>query len=214
MDNRMKKIKYIVVITIFLFLSLMLFRDLFFYQPMLHHLEKRFEKEWGCKVAKRQADFNLLKGSLKLKDTRMITTENAASRWNLSADEIFIQIDYPSLISGNTILNELILDKVIFRQEKKGSSDIKKKDMPAKTITKKVESKHLQKKKDKPSVRRKGTLVRYFLIRDGYFEFYYPNNSEKKGRLKLEHVNLSRKEFFLDRKLDVFFRSLFEPLEP
>jgi hypothetical protein len=209
----MKKIGYILVIAVFLFLSLIFLRNLFIYQPMLHLLEKRFEKKWGCKVAWRKADFNLLKGSLTVKDARIMGPGDAVLRSNLTAHEIFIQVDYPSLISGNTVLNALILDKVIFRQGKKGGSDVKKKDISAKLITKNLESKHPQKTKDKPGNQRKGTLVRYLLIRDGYFEFYYPNSSEKKGRLKLEHVNLSKKEVFLDRKLDVFFLSLFDSLE-
>jgi len=208
----MKKARYIIVIIVFLFLSLILFRNFFLYQPILDHLGNRLEKKWGCKVAKRKADLNLLKGSLTLKDAHIMTPEGAISRWDLKAEEIFIRFDYPSLISGNTIVNELILDKVIFRQGKGGGLDTKKKDISPKIIRKRIE--HLEKKKVKPSGSRKGTLVRYFLVRDGYFEFYCLNSSGKESRLKMEHVNLSGKEIFLGRELAVFFRSLLESLEP
>jgi len=153
-----------------------------------------------------------LKGSLTFKDVHMMTPENVVSRWNLHADEIFIQIDYRSLMSETIIINELIVDKVVFRQEKKKSPDSKRKDNLPKVIRKGGKSKHVQKKKDEPRGPLKAILIRYLLIRDGYFEFYYHKNSGEKGRLQMEHINLSRKEIFLDRKLDVFFRSLFESL--
>jgi len=208
----MKKIRYIVIITIFLVVSLLFFRQFLLYQPILDHLEKRFERKWGCQVTKRKADVNLLKGSLTFKDVHMMTPENVVSRWNLNADEIFIQIDYRSLMSGTIIVNELIVDKVVFRQEKKKRPDSKKKDILPKVIRKEGKNKYVQKKKSRSRGPRKAVLIRYLLIQDGYFEFYYHKNSGEKGRLQMEHINLSRKEIFLGRKLDVFFRSLFESL--
>jgi len=208
----MKKIRYIAIITIFLVVSLLFFRQFLLYQPILDHLEKRFERKWGCQVTKRKADVNLLKGSLTFKDVHMMTPENVVSRWNLNADEIFIQIDYRSLMSGTIIVNELIVDKVVFRQEKKKRPDSKKKDILPKVIRKEGKNKYVQKKKSRSRGPRKAVLIRYLLIQDGYFEFYYHKNSGEKGRLQMEHINLSRKEIFLGRKLDVFFRSLFESL--
>jgi hypothetical protein len=209
----MKKIRYIVVIIVFLFLSLIFLTNIFLYQPILDHLEKRFEKKWGCQVEKRKVELSFLKGSLRFKGIHITPPENAASRWNLSADEIFIQIDYPSLISGNTILDKLTLDKVVFKQNKKEGSDIRRKDILPEIIKKEAKSEHFQKRKAFSRSPRKAILIRYFLIRDGYFEFYYRENSGKEYRLKLEHVNLSKKDLLLGRKLDVFFRSLFEGLE-
>lgn len=208
----MKKIRYIVIITIFLVISLLFFRKFLLYQPILDHFEKRFERKWGCQATMRKADVNLLKGSLTFKDVHMMTPENVVSRWNLHADEIFIQIDYRSLMSETIIINELIVDKVVFRQEKKKSPDSKKKDILPKVIRKEGKNKYVQKKKSRSRDPRKAVLIRYLLIRDGYFEFYYHKNSGEKGRLQMESINLSRKEIFLDRKLDVFFRSLFESL--
>jgi len=208
----MKKIRYIAIITIFLVVSLLFFRQFLLYQPILDHLEKRFERKWGCQVTKRKADVNLLKGSLTFKDVHMMTPENVVSRWNLHADEIFIQIDYRSLMSGTIIVNELIVDKVVFRQEKKKRPDSKKKDILPKVIRKEGKNKYVQKKKSRSRGPRKAVLIRYLLIQDGYFEFYYHKNSGEKGRLQMEHINLSRKEIFLGRKLDVFFRSFFESL--
>lgn len=209
----MKKFISIVVIIVFLFSSAIFLARFFLCQPILDHLEKRFEKKWGCQVTKRKADFSFLKGSLRFKEIHIMTPENAVSGWNLNADEIFIQIDYPSLIGGNTILDKLTLGKVIFRQSKTEGLDIKKKDMQPRIIKKEAERNHFEKKRPFPRSPRKAILVRYFLIRDGYFEFYYSENSGKKGMLKLEHVNLSKKDVLLGRKLDVFFRSLFEGFE-
>lgn len=208
----MKKIQYIAIIFIFLVVSLLFFRQCLLYQPILDHLEKRFERKWGCQVTKRKADVNLLKGSLTFKDVHMMTPENVISRWNLHADQIFIKIDYRSLMSETIIVNKLIVDTVVFRQEKKKSPDSKKKDMLTKGIKKEGKNNYVQKKKSRSRGPRKAVLIKYLLIRDGYFEFYSHTKSGKKGRLQMEHINLSRKEIFLDRKLDVFFRSLFEIL--
>jgi len=208
----MKKIRYIVVIIAFLFLSLIFLGNFFLYEPILDHLEKRFEKKWRCQVEKRKVNFSFLKGSLRFREIHIMAPENAVSRWSLDADEIFIQIDYPSLIRGTTILNKLTLDKVIFRQEKREGSDIKKDILPEK-IKGEAKSKQFKEKKASSRGRRNSILVRHFLMRDGYFEFYYPENSGKKRRLTLEHVSLSKREIFLDRRLDIFFRSLFEGLE-
>jgi len=209
----MKKFMSIVVIIVFLFSSAIFLARFFLCQPILDHLEKRFEKKWGCQVTKRKADFSLLKGSLRFEAIHIMTPENAVSGWNLSADEIFIEIHYPSLISGNTVLHKLTLGKVIFRQRKTEGLDIRRKDMLPEIIKKEVRSKDFQEKRPFPRSPRKTILVRYFSIRDGYFEFYYSENSGKKGMLKLEHVNLSKKDVLLGRKLDVFFRSLFEGFE-
>lgn len=208
----MKKIRYIVVIIAFLFLSLLFLANFFLYEPILDHLEKRFEKKWGCQVEKRKVDFSFLKGSLRFREIHLMAPENAVSRWSLDADEIFIQIDYPSLIRGTTILNKLTLDKVIFMQEKREGSDMKKDILPEK-IKREAKSKQLKEKKASSRGPGNAILGRHFLMRDGYFEFYYPENSGKKRRLKLEHVSLSKREVFLDRRLDIFFRSLFEGLE-
>ena len=64
---------------------------------MVDDLEKRFERKWGCQVTKRKVDLSFVKGSLRFKEIHIMTPKNAVSRWNLNADEIFIQIDYPSL---------------------------------------------------------------------------------------------------------------------
>ena len=208
----MKKIRYIVVISAFLFLSLIFFGAFFLSGSILDHLEKRFEKKWGCQVEKRKVDFSFLKGSLRFMEIHIMAPENAVSRWSLDAEEIFIQIDYPSLIRGTTILNKLRLDKVVFRQKEREGSDIKRDILPEKI---KGEAKSKQSKEKKFSSRgpRNAILVRHFLMRDGYFEFYYPENSGKKRRLTLEHVSLSKRGIFLDRRPAIFFRSLFEGLE-
>ena len=209
----MKKFAYVVGTIVFLFSSAIFLARFFMGEPLVDYLERRFEKKWGCRVTKREADLSLLKGSLRFKEIRIRTPEDAVTRWNLNADEIFIQIDYPSLISGNTILDRLTLDKVIFRQRNTGGLDMKRSDLLPEMIKREVRSEDFQKRKALSRSPRKAILVRYFLMRDGCFEFHYPENSGKKGMLKLEHVNLSRKDVLVGRKLDAFFRSLFEGFE-
>jgi hypothetical protein len=206
----MKKIRYIVIIIVFLSLSLLFFGAFFLSGPILDHLETRFEKKWACQVEKRKADFSLLKGSLRFGQIHITALENAVSRWSLDAEEVFIQIDYPSLIKGTTLLNRLTLDKVFFRQEKREGSDIK--SIVPEIAKREANSKQSTEKKSSRGPRN-AILIRYFLMRDGCFEFYYHENSGKKRRLKLEHVSLSKREIFLDRRLDIFFQSLCDGLE-
>lgn len=204
----MNKIKYIALIALFLLIPLLLFRNSLVYQPILNHLEKRFEKKWDCELDKKSADLNLLKGSLTFIDTRLTTPTNAVSRWTLDIDEIFIQIDYSSIFSSNLIINELILDGLIFSHEQSDSNAPKRDHMTPPMITKQIEKKDLGKGKDK----RKGALVRNLVIRDGYLKFDYLTASGKVIVITAEHVTISRRDIFLGRDLYAFFRSLLEPL--
>ena len=203
----MSKIKYIALIALFLLIPLLLFRNFLIYQPILNHLEKRFEKKWDCELDKKSADLNLLKGSLTFIDTLLTTPTNADSRWTLDVNEIFIQIDYSSIFSSNLIVNELILDGLIFGHEQSDSNAPKRDHMTPPMITKQIE-KGLGKEK----VKRKGALVRNLVIRDGYFRFNYFTASGKASKITVEHVFINRRDVFLGRDLYVFFRSLLEPL--
>ena len=118
----MSKIKYIYPIALFLLISLILFRNSLVYQPILNHLEKRIEKKWNCEIDKKSAELKLLKGSLTLKDTHFTTPTNSFSRWTLDVDEITIHIDHASVFSANLIVNELILDGLIFRHKQSDSN--------------------------------------------------------------------------------------------
>ena len=203
----MSKIKYSALIALFLFTPLLLFRNSLVYQPILNHLEKRFEKKWDCELDKKNADLNLLKGSLTFIDTRMTTPINADSRWILDVNKIFIQIDYSSIFSPNLIINELVLDRLIFSYEQSGSSALKRERMPPAMITKQIE-----KGPGKEKVKRKGALIKHLLIRDGRFEFTFFAGPGKANKVKIEHVSLNKRDIFLGRGLYVFFRSLLEPL--
>jgi hypothetical protein len=208
----MKKRHYILVIAIILVLSVVLFRRLLIYPPILNHFEQRFERKWGCQVTKRRADVDLLKGSLTFKGVHMKTPEKVASRWELHAQEIFMQIDYRSLISGTIILDKLIVDRIVFRQERKKRPDSKKKDLPPHGIKKEGKDRYVDEKKSGLQGPQGELLIRFLLIRDGYFEFSSHADSGEMKKLKMEHINLSRKAIFLGRRLDGFFRTLFESM--
>lgn len=204
----MNKIKYITSIALFLFISLILFRNSLVYQPILNHLEKRVEKKWDCEIERKSADLNLLKGSLTLKDTHLAAPTNADSRWMLDVDEIFIHIDYSTVFSANLILNELILDGLIFMHGESDSNALKREHITLPMISKQIGKKDPGKEK----IKRKGALIKHLLIRDGRFEFNFFSGTVKSNRVKIELVSLNKRDVFLGRKLDVFFRSLLEPL--
>jgi hypothetical protein len=204
----MTKIKYIALIALFLLLSLIFFRKSLVYRPTLNHLEKRFEKKWNCEIDKKSADLNLLKGSLTFKDTHLTTPQNADSRWTLDVDEIFIQIDYSSVFSANLIINELILDRLIFRHDEVDSDALKREHMPPPMTPKQIDKEDLGKEK----VKGKGALVRNLLIRNGYFKFHRLTASGKVSEITVEHLTINRRNIFLGRELYVFFKSLLEPL--
>lgn len=203
----MSKIKYVALIALFLLISLILFRNSLVYQPLLNHLEKRFEKKWNCEIDKKRAELNLLKGSLTFIGTHLTTPTNADSRWTLDADEIFIQIDYSSIASSNLTVNELILDGLIFSHEKSDTYAPKREHIPPPMI-----SRWIEKGLGKENVKRKGALVRNLVIRDGYFKFDYLTASGKVSVITVEHLTINRRDVFLGRDLYAFFRSLLEPL--
>jgi len=204
----MSKIKYIALIAIFLLIFLIFFRNFLVYQPILNHLEKRVEKKWDCEMDKKSADLNLLKGSLTFKDTHLTTPKNTDSRWTLDVDEIFVQIDYSSVFSANLILNELILDRLIFRHEEVDSNDLNRKHMPPPMTPEQIDKKDPGKEK----VKRKGALVKNLLIRDGYFTFNHITASGKASKTTVDRVTINKRDIFLGRELYAFFRSLLEPL--
>ena len=204
----LKKIRYIIIIGMFIALFGLLFRQFLFYQPILNHIEKEFEREWRCQVTRKKGDINLLKGSFTFKDVYMTTPEKGTSKWELHADEIFIKIDYRSLLSEAVVVDEVIIDTVYFRQEKKKSLDRKNKDVSSKISRKQVKNTHFQKKKSRAHDARIRILIRYLLIRNGYFELYSYTKSGKKEKLHIKDITLRRKEIFLGRRLDIFFRAL------
>ncbi len=204
----MSKIRYFALAVLCLLIALIFFRNYFVYRPALNHLEKRFEKKWNCEIDKKSADLNLLKGSLTFKDAHLRAPQNAESRWTLDIDEIFIQIDYSSLFSANLIINELILDGLIFRHEEVERNALKEEHMPPPMTPKQID------KEDpgKGEIKRKGALVRNLLIRNGYFKFHRLTASGRASEITVEHLTINRRDIFLGRELYVFFRSLLEPL--
>lgn len=208
----MKKRHYILIVAIILVLSAVFFRRLLLYPLILNHFEQKFERKWDCQVTKQKADVDLLKGSLTCKDVHMITAEKAASRWELQVNEIFMQIDYPSLMSETIVLDKLIVDRLVFRQEKKKRTDSKKKDLPQHGIKKEDRGRYVDEKKSGPQGPQGELLIRSLLIRDGYFEFSSHADSGEIKKLQMEHISLSRKDIFLGRQLDGFFRTLFESI--
>ena len=142
----------------------------------------------------------------------MMTREKGASKWKLHAGEIFIQIDYRSLLSGNVVVNKLIIDTLDFRQAIEKGMNSKKKDAPHHVIRKEGKNNHVQKNESKSRDTGTKVLIRHLLIRNGYFAFYSHTKSGEKQRLHMEGITLRRKEILLGHRLDVFFRSLIENL--
>jgi hypothetical protein len=206
----MNKIGYIVVIAIFLFFTVFVLRDIVLYEPILNHFHKEIERKWGCKIVRKATDFDLKKGSLRVKDVSMMTHREVFLEWNLRATEIFIQVDYFSLFGRNIILKKLVLDKMSFKQEYIEALDIEKKAMSRAVSEKGDKKEQTQREKDTSE---RTVLVRNLLIKDGSFEFNYLKNSGKKGRFRAQHVNLSKKDVFINSKPTEFFLSLFEGIE-
>jgi len=204
----MSKIKYIALAAVSLLIFLILFRNSLVYQPLLNHLEKRFEKKWECEIEKERVYLSPLKGSLRFTDGHLTTPTNADSRWTLDVDELFIQIDYSSLFSANLIVKELILDGLTFSYEQTGSTVPKRKTVPLPMITKPIDKEGT----GKESLRRKGAHVRNLVIRDGSFTFSYRTGSGKASVITFDNITLQSRDIFLGRDLHAFFRSLLEPL--
>ena len=72
------------------------------------------EENWKCKIGDTRTDFDLLEGTIRSENLHVRTMRNTDISWYLKIKGVSVDVDYSSLIHGNLILNEVILDDVFF----------------------------------------------------------------------------------------------------
>ena len=188
----MRKLKYFIVLIIVLIMASFFVPNSPLLRPFVNHLKSKMEENWKCKIGDTKTDFDLLRGTIRSENLHIRTMKNTDISWDLKIKEVTVDIDYLSLIHGNLILNEVILNDVFFEMDKKASRDI---------IDKKVHTQR-QKTQDKPE---EGILINYLFIR-GSFEANYRHDSVLADSIRVKNVEIRKKDIsFVGTPKDLFF---------
>jgi hypothetical protein len=183
----MRKLKYFIVLIIVVILALFFVPNSLLLRPFVNHLKSKMEENWKCKIEDTKTDFDLLKGMIRSKNLHIRTMRNTDISWYLKIKGVTVDVDYSSLIHGNLILNEVILDDVFLEIDKKPS--------------KKIHT-QLQETQDKP---KKGILINNLLIR-GSFEVNYRLDSVLTDSIKVKNIKLRKKDIsFVGTPKDLLF---------
>jgi hypothetical protein len=183
----MRKLKYFIVLIIVVILALFFVPNSLLLRPFVNHLKSKMEENWKCKIEDTKTDFDLLKGMIRSKNLHIRTMRNTDISWYLKIKGVTVDVDYSSLIHGNLILNEVILDDVFLEMDKKPS--------------KKIHTQH-QETQDKP---KKGILINNLLIR-GSFEVNYRLDSVLTDSIRVKNVKLRKKDIsFVGTPKDLLF---------
>lgn len=183
----MRKLKYFIVLIIVVIVALFFVPNSLLLRPFVNHLKSKMEENWKCKIEDTKTDFDLLKGTIRSENLHIRTMRNTDISWYLKIKGVTVDVDYSSLIHGNLILNEVILDDVFLEMDKKPSKKI-----------------HTQRQKtqDKP---KKGILINNLLIR-GSFEVNYRFDSVLADSIRVKNVKIRKKDIsFVGTPKDLFF---------
>ena len=136
------------------------------------------EENWKCKIEDTKTNFDLLKGTIGSENLEIKSVGNTDINWHLKIKGVTVEVDYSSLIHGNLIINEVILDNVFLEMDKKSSKKIQV---------------QRQKTQDKPE---KGILINSLLIR-GSFEVNYRLDSVLADSIRVKNVKIKKKDISL-----------------
>ncbi len=120
----MRKLRYFIVPIIVVIVTLFFVPNSPFLRPFVNHLTSKMEENWKCKIGDTKTDFDLLKGTIRSENVHIKTLRNTDISWNLKIRGVTVDVDYSSLIHGNLMLNEVILNDVFFEMDKKTSKNI------------------------------------------------------------------------------------------
>jgi len=189
----MRKLRYFIVPIVVVVVTLFFVPNSPILRPFVNHLKSKMEENWKCKIGGTKTDFDLLKGTIRSENVHIRTLRNTDIRWHLKIKGVTVDVDYSSLIYGNLILNEVILNDVFFELDRKTSKNIIDKKVHTQPEKGKIDEKKRQKTQDKPE---KGILIKYLFIR-GSFEANYRHDSVLTDSIRVNNVNISKKDISL-----------------
>jgi len=198
----MRKLKYFIVPIIVVIVTLFFVPNSPLLRPFVNHLKSKMEENWKCKIGDTKTDFNLLKGTIGSENVHIKTLRNTDISWNLKINGVTVDLDYSSLIHGNLILNEVILNDVFFEMDKNTSSNVIDKKVHTQPEKEIISEKKHQKTQDKS---KKGILIKHLFIR-GSFEANYRHDSALADSIRVRNVNIRKKDiFFVGAPNDLLF---------
>ena len=200
----MGKFRYLLLFVLLSIGILILIPDSPIYPLAADYVQKKMESRWNCLVLEKRISTNPLKGCLLLQDLSIKTPEAVNPTWHLQIESATLQIRYLSLIRNKTI-DRLILDGVVLRQKHTEKAEIPPKPKPS-------QRKGPQGSESEPSsseAARQGLRIRHLVIRNGSFESIHMDASGVRKSIKAEKISVARKNVYLDKRPDLFFRSLF-----
>ena len=171
-------------------------------KPILHQLEKAAEKNWKSKITYSDARINLWKGEMAFNELEIESLEDTDASWSLAVRNLAVEIDYPAWFMDNLKLNKLMLHDIIFsRNEKKGSGNQLTKMLSDVAGKKKAEE------KSKTIESKAGILIKHLIIQ-GKLELETVYGSGKTHRVKIESLNIKKKDVRFDGRPDTFMSSI------
>jgi len=209
-SKRMTKLMYFIAILLFLIATAIFLPKSPLHPLIIDHLQKKIEKKWGCSVAHRQVTLNVLKGTVTIKNLFVKTPENTNPKWRLNIQDVIIRVKLLPLFRKDIILNSMILDTVIFKQQEKESAHIKELNRPTKNVER-VD------KEENPNIRTEehqfhGAIrIKRLVIRNGHFEFDYLYHSGVNNTVRADNISISKEDVLLAGTPDTFFRSILKP---
>ena len=186
----MTKSKYFIVLIIVVIVALFFVPNSPLLRPFVNHLKSKMEENWKCKIGDTKTDFNLLKGIIGSENVHIKTLRNTDISWNLKIKGVTVDLDYSSLIHGNLILNEVILNDVFFEMDKNTSSNVIDKKVHTQPEKEIISEKKHQKTQDKS---KKGILIKNLLIR-GSFEVNFHLDSVLADSIRVKNVKIRKKD--------------------
>ena len=200
----MKYFKHIVIFLPLVLVILILIPNSPLNKPILHQLIKIAEENWKSQITYSEARLNLWKGELAFDELEIGTLEDMGTSWSLAVRNVMVEMDYPSWFMDTLKLNKLMIHDIFFSQRRyKISGDQVAKVLPSPIGNKNADEKTQQSEKK----RKKRILVKHIIIQ-GRLEVETVYDSGKRDSVKIESININKKDIRFDGRPDAFVLSL------
>ena len=200
----MKYFKHIVIFLPLVLVLLILIPNSPLNKPILYQLIKIAEENWKSKITYTDARLNLWKGELAFDELEIGTLEDMGASWSLAVRNVMVEMDYPSWFMDTLKLNKLMIHDIFFSQRQyKGSGA-----QATKVLSSPDDKEHGDEKTQQSEKKlKKGILVKHIIIQ-GRLELETVYDSGKMDRVKIDSININKKDIRFDGRPDTFVLSL------
>lgn len=201
----MRKFGYLLLFGVFLIGIAMLIPHSPIYPTAVHYVQKKLEARWNCNVVEKRISANPFTGNLAFEDLLIETAEGVNPTWRLQIKRATVTVRYLPLFRDKTI-DRLTLDGVAFRQEYTEAVGSSSQKEPAGKVER-SKLPHSPSPGDR-SPTPEGIHINHLVIRDGSFEHIRIDASGGRQRINADNISVVRRNVFLDKRPDAFFRSV------